>query len=68
MDDLFSSCVLSGDEEIALSYGLDQHKSSCLNKTDIDAEFEQFYQGLFKDTSNIPEENLSTLKTKLRIM
>ena len=36
------------------------------NKTDIEAEFEQFYHGLLKDFSNVPEENLSTLKTKLR--
>ena len=29
------------------------------------AEFENFHRGLLKDMSNIPEENLSTLKTKL---
>ena len=57
---------LSRDEEIALLYGLDQHIPSNLNKTDIEAEFEQLYQGLLKDISNIPEQNLSTLKTKLR--
>ena len=62
----FSSYVLSRDEEIALSYGLDQHIPSNLNKIDVEAEFEQFYHGLLKDISNIPEENLSTLKTKLR--
>ena len=62
----FSSYVLSLDEEIALLYGLDQQIPSSLNKTDTDAEFEQFYHGLLKDMSNIPEENLSTLKTKLR--
>ena len=62
----FTSYVLSRDEEIALSYGLDQHIPSNLNKTDTEAEFEQLYQGLLKDISNIPEENLSTLKTKLR--
>ena len=39
---------------------------SNLNKTDIEAEFKQFYHGLLKDIPNIPEENLSTLKTKLR--
>ena len=38
-----------------------------LNKIYIEAEFEQFYHGLLKGISNIPEENLSTLKTKLRI-
>ena len=60
----FSLYVLSRDKEIALSYRLDQHAPSNLNKTDIEAEFEQFYHGLLKDISNIPEENLSTLKTK----
>ena len=49
-----------------LSYGLDQYIRSNLNKTDIETKFEQFYQGLLKDISNIPEESLSTLKTKLR--
>ena len=49
----FSSYVLSHDEEIALSYGLDQHVPSNLNKIDIEAEFEQFYHGLLKDISNI---------------
>ena len=61
----FSSYFLSRDEEIAPSYGLDQHILSNLNKTDTDAEFEQFYHGLLKDISNIPEENLSTSKRKL---
>ena len=60
----FSSYVLSCDEEIPLSHGLEQHTPSNLNKTDIEAEFEQFFHGLLKDISNIPEENLSTLKTK----
>ena len=34
-----SSYVLSRDEKIVLSYGLDQHIPSNLNKTDIEAEF-----------------------------
>ena len=37
----FSSYVLSHEEEIALLHGLDQHIPSNLNKTDIEAEFEQ---------------------------
>ena len=45
----FSSYVFSRDEEIVLSHGLDQHILSNLNKTDIEAEFEQFYHGLLKD-------------------
>ena len=34
-----SSYVLSRDEKIVLSYGLDQHIPYNLNKTDIEAEF-----------------------------
>ena len=44
----FSSDVLSSDEEIAFPYGLEQHILSSLNKTDINAEFEQLYHGLLK--------------------
>ena len=62
----FSSYVLSRDEEIALSYGLDQHIPSNLSKSDIEVELEQFYHVLLKYILNIPEENLSTLKTKLQ--
>ena len=51
--------------KIALSCGLDQHIPSSLNKTDINVEFEQFYEGLLKDILNILEGNLTTLKTKL---
>ena len=47
------SYVLPRGEEIVLWYGIEQHTPSSLNETDIDAEFEQFYQGLL------------TLKTKL---
>ena len=51
----FRSYVLLPDEEIALSHGLNQQISSTLNKIDIDSEFKK-----------IPEENISTLETKLR--
>ena len=52
----FSSYVLSRDEEIP----------SNLSKSDIEVELEQFYHVLLKYILNIPEENLSTLKTKLQ--
>ena len=61
----FSLYVLSRYEEMKLLYRLDWHIPSSLNKTDIDPEFKQFHHGLLKDISNIPEENFSTLKTKL---
>ena len=62
----FSLYILLSDEEIAFSYGLEHRIASILNKTDTDAEFEQFYKGHLPDISNIPEKTLSTLKMKLR--
>ena len=60
--------MLSYNEEIALSHGLDQHILSRLNRNDIETEFEKFYHRLLNDISNIPGEHLSSLKTKLRSM
>ena len=51
----YCSIAASPDEQIALSYGLDQPIPSSLNKIDIDAVFEKFYHGLLKNKSNIPE-------------
>ena len=53
--DCYCSIAASPDEQIALSYGLDQPIPSSLNKIDIDAVFEKFYHGLLKNKSNIPE-------------
>ena len=60
--------MLSSNEEIALSHGLDQHILSRLNRNDIETEFEKFCHRLLNDISNIPGEHLSSLKTKLRSM
>ena len=57
---------MSNDELTALSYGLDHHISSKVNRNRIYTEFEQFYQSLLKDISHVPDEDLSHLKTKLR--
>ena len=62
----FSSYQLSTDEYTVLSYGLDHHIPTRLNSNRIHTEFEQFYQGILKDISHIPENYLSSLKTKLR--
>ena len=51
----FRSYVLLPDEEIALSHGLNQQIPSTLNKIDIGSELKK-----------TPEENISTLETKLR--
>ena len=62
----FSSYQLSNEELTALSYGLDHHIPSKVNRNRIYTEFEQFYQSLLKDISHVPDEDLSHLKTKLR--
>ena len=62
----FSSYQLSNEELTALSYGLDHHIPSKVNRSRIYTEFEQFYQSLLKDISHVPDEDLSHLKTKLR--
>ena len=57
---------MSNDKLAALSYGLDQHIPSKVNCNRIYTELEQFCQSLLKDTSHVPDEDLSHLKTKLR--
>ena len=51
---------------IALAYGLDHHILTNINKHSIFTEFEQFFQNLLRDISNIPENEVSRIKTKLR--
>ena len=51
----FRSYVLLPDEEVALSHGLNHQIPSTLNKIDIGSELKK-----------TPEENISTLETKLR--
>ena len=61
-----SPYVLSRDGNIGfLSDGLDQHIPSSLNKTDIDGEFRQFFLGLLKDISNVPEENFINVENHI---
>ena len=62
----FSSYDLSDAEIMALSYGLDTHISANTNSNTIATEFKLFFQNLLKDISNIPERELSKIKTKLR--
>ena len=62
----FSSCNLSRDRELALCYGQDQHIPNNATRNTIKTEFELFYQGLLKNISHIPEEQISAIKTKLR--
>ena len=62
----FPSYQSSTDEYTALSYGLDHHIHTRLNNNRIHTEFEQFYQSILKDITHLPENYLSSLKTKLR--
>ena len=62
----FSSNGLSDAEITALSYGLDTHILTNTNANTIATEFELFFQDLLRDISNIPECQLSKIKTKLR--
>ena len=61
----FSSYNLSQEEINGLSYGLDHHVPTNINKNSIVTKFELFFQNLLKDISNIPETELSRIKTKL---
>ena len=54
-------------EEIeALSYGIDQHIPNYTDRNTINTESESFFQNVLNDISNIPEETLTNIKTKLR--
>ena len=57
---------MSHDEELALCYGLDQHIPNNSTINTVKTEFELFNQGLFKNLSRIPEEQISGIKTKQR--
>ena len=62
----FSSYQLTTEKYTALSYGLDHHIPCKFSSNRIHTEFEQLYQSTLKDISHIPENDLSSLKTKLR--
>ena len=61
----FSSYNLSQEEINALSQWLGHHVQTNINKNSIVTEFELFFQNLLKDISNIPETEISRIKTKL---
>ena len=62
----FSSYVMSNEEYTALSFGLDHHIPTKSKDVAIEVEFEQFYQGLLRNLTHIPDNELTSLKTKLR--
>ena len=62
----FSSYIISNEEYTALSFGLDHHIPTKSKDVAIEVEFEQFYQGLLRNLTHIPDNELTSLKTKLR--
>ena len=62
----FSSYNLSQVEINALSYGLDHHIPTNINRNSIKTEFESFFQSLLRDISHMPENEINKVKTKLR--
>ena len=61
----FSSYNLTQEEHEALSYGLDLHIPTSINRNKIKTEFESFFQSLLYDLSDMPENEISKVKTKL---
>ena len=61
----FSSYNLTQEEHEALSYGLDLHIPTSINRNKIKTEFESFFQSLLYDLSDTPENEISKVKTKL---
>ena len=62
----FSSHSLTREEQVALSFGLEQHIPINTNKNLIYTEFEHFYQNLLNNIKDLPEANLSRIKMKMR--
>ena len=62
----FSSYNLTQEEQEAWSYGLDHHILTNININNIKTEFESFFQNLLYDHSDITENEISKVKTKLR--
>ena len=60
------SHLISNEEYTTLLFGLDHHIPTKLKDIAIEVEFEQFYQGLLRNLTHIPDNELTWLKTKLR--
>ena len=61
-----SSYQLTHKEKRALSYGLDHYIPSKANSNLICTEFENYFQNIKHKITNLPEIQISHLKTKLR--
>ena len=60
-----SSYNLSQVKINALSYGLDHHISTSIKRNAITTEFESLFQSLLRDISNMSENEIKEVKTKL---
>ena len=61
-----SSYHITHEEERALSYGLDHHIPSKADPNLIYTEYESYFQSIKYKITNLPETQISHLKTKLR--
>ena len=57
---------MSNKEYTALSFGLDNYIPTKSKDVAIEVEFKQFYQSLLRNSKHIPDNELTSLKTKLR--
>ena len=62
----FSSYLLTREEQIVLSNGLEKHIPDSTNKSLIYTKFEHIYQNLLKSIKDLLEANRCTIKTKMR--
>ena len=60
-----SSYVLLDEEQLALSFGLDQHVQVKCDNNLINTEFEHYFQNIKNTVPNISDEKMLQLKTKL---
>ena len=54
------------EEHEALSYGLDHHIPTNIDRNNIKTGFESFFQNLLYDLSDMQEKEISKVKTKIR--
>ena len=64
----FSSYTLTKREKEVLSYSLDQCVPSKIDQQGLKVEFEHFYQNILPHLSHLSHEELTSLKTKTRVI
>ena len=62
----FSSYLLTREEQIALSYGLEKYIPDSTNKSLICTKFEHIYQNLLNNIKDLLEANRCRIKMKMR--